>query len=517
MNNKIKKAGRHTSQNEGLIFEKSSAGKRAFELPPLDVPAVDAAKALGAHHRAGGVEHFPEVSEIEVLRHFTRLSTWNYAIDLGMYPLGSCTMKYNPRVNEFVARLDGLATEHPYQPQELSQGCLKILQLLEKCLLEITGMDSITLQPAAGAQGEMTGLLLIRAYLEKQGNPRKKVLIPDSAHGTNPATAVIAGYEVENIKSESHGQIDVDKLRELVTEDVAALMVTNPSTLGIFEQRIPEIAEILHAKGALLYMDGANMNALTGITRPGDFGVDVMHLNLHKTFSTPHGGGGPGTGPVAMKKILEPFRPVPVLVEKEGGRLALDANRPDSIGRVKAFVGNFGLLVRALAYILAYGPGVREATEDAVINANYIRKHLEGVFDLPYSLPSMHEVVFSDALQKKNGVNTMDIAKRLIDYGFHPYTTAFPLIVPGALMIEPTESESKEECDLFIEAMRAIAQEAAENPTLVRTAPHTTKVRRLDEVGAARKPILRWKPTDKPEGKLHHATKTPHPEPTPSV
>jgi glycine cleavage system P protein (glycine dehydrogenase) subunit 2 len=517
MNSKIKKAGRHTNQNEGLIFEKSSAGKRAFELPPLDVPALDAAKSLGAQYRRDGVEHFPEVSEIEVLRHFTRLSTWNYAIDLGMYPLGSCTMKYNPRVNEFVARLEGLATEHPYQPQELSQGCLKILQLLEKCLLEITGMDAITLQPAAGAQGELTGLLLIRAYLEKQGNPRKKVLIPDSAHGTNPATAVIAGYEVENIKSESHGQIDVDKLREQVTEDVAALMVTNPSTLGIFEQRIPEIAEILHAKGALLYMDGANMNALTGVTRPGDFGVDVMHLNLHKTFSTPHGGGGPGTGPVAMKKFLEAFRPVPVLMEKEGGRLALDANRPDSIGRVKAFVGNFGLLVRALAYILAYGPGVREATEDAVINANYIRKHLEGVFDLPYSLPSMHEVVFSDAKQKKNGVNTMDIAKRLIDYGFHPYTTAFPLIVPGALMIEPTESESKEECDLFIDAMRSIAEEAAENPTLVKTAPHTTRVRRLDEVGAARKPILRWKPTDKPEGKLHHAAKTPHPEPTPSV
>ncbi len=517
MNSKIKKSGRHTSQNEGLIFDKSSAGKRAFELPPLDVPTVDATKSLGAHYRRGGVDNFPEVSEIEVLRHFTRLSTWNYAIDLGMYPLGSCTMKYNPRVNEFVARLEGLATEHPYQPQELSQGCLKILRLLETCLLEITGMDSITLQPAAGAQGELTGLLLIRAYLEKQGNARKKVLIPDSAHGTNPATAVIAGYEVENIKSESHGQIDVEKLREQVTEDVAALMITNPSTLGIFEQRIPEIAEILHAKGALLYMDGANMNALTGITRPGDFGVDVMHLNLHKTFSTPHGGGGPGTGPVAMKKILEPFRPVPVLLEKDGGRLALDSNRPDSIGRVKAFVGNFGLLIRALAYILAYGPGVREATEDAVINANYIRKHLDGVFDLPYSLPSMHEVVFSDAIQKKNGVNTMDIAKRLIDYGFHPYTTAFPLIVPGALMIEPTESESKEECDLFIDAMRSIAQEAAENPTLVKTAPHTTRVRRLDEVGAARKPILRWKRSDKPEGELHHAKKTPHPEPTPTV
>ena len=494
MNKRIKKASQHPSQNEGLIFEKSSPGKRAFELPPLDVPAADAARALGAQHRAGGVTGLPEVSEIEVLRHFTRLSTWNFAIDLGMYPLGSCTMKYNPRVNELVARLDGIATEHPYQPQALSQGCLKILRLLEKCLLEITGMDALTLQPAAGAHGELTGMLLIRAYLEKQGDPRKKVLIPDSAHGTNPASAVIAGYEVENIKSEAHGQIDVEKLRELVTEDVAALMITNPSTLGIFEQRMPEIAEILHARGALLYMDGANMNALAGITRPGDLGVDVMHLNLHKTFSTPHGGGGPGAGPVAVKKILEPFLPVPVLVERPDGKLALDANRKDSIGRVRAFTGNFGVLVRALAYILAYGPGIRQATEDAVVNANYIRRQLEGVYDLPYSLPSMHEVVFSDAKQKKNGVSTMDIAKRLIDYGFHSYTTAFPLIVPGAMMIEPTESESKEECDLFIDAMRAIAEEAATNPELVKTAPHTTRVRRLDEVGAARKPILRWKP-----------------------
>src|ERR1700686_4684927 len=374
MNDRIKKPSPHTKKSEGLIFEKPSPGKRAFELPPLDVPAADPAKTLGANHRHAGVEGFPEVSEIEVIRHFTRLSTWNFAIDLGMYPLGSCTMKYNPRVNEFVARLDGIATEHPYQPQELSQGCLKVLQLLEKCLLEITGMDAITLQPAAGAQGELTGLLLIRAHHEKNGNPRKKVLIPDSAHGTNPATAVIAGYEVENIKSNADGQVDLEHLRAQVTEDVASLMLTNPSTLGIFEQQVPEIAEILHAKGALLYMDGANMNALAGVTRPGDLGVDVMHLNLHKTFSTPHGGGGPGAGPVAMKKILEPFRPVPILMEKEGGRLALEPGRPDSIGRVKAFAGNFGVLVRALAYILAYGPGVRQATEDAVLNANYIRK-----------------------------------------------------------------------------------------------------------------------------------------------
>jgi glycine dehydrogenase subunit 2 len=496
MSHTIQNASRHVSRDEGLIFEKSSPGKRAFDLPPLDVPAVNPANALGADYRSEGVTDFPEVSEIEVLRHFTRLSTWNYAIEIGMYPLGSCTMKYNPRVNELVARLDGIATEHPFQPQALSQGCLRIMRLLEQCLLEITGMDALTLQPAAGAQGELTGLLLIRAYLEHNGNARKKVLIPDSAHGTNPATAVIAGYEVENIKSDSHGQIDVEKLRELVTEDVAALMVTNPSTLGIFEQRIADIAEILHAKGALLYMDGANMNALAGVTRPGDFGVDVMHLNLHKTFSTPHGGGGPGAGPVAMKKFLEPFRPIPVLIEKGSGELMLENDRPQSIGRVKAFSGNFGVLVRALAYILAYGPGIRQATEDAVLNANYIRKHLEGVFALPYSMPSMHEVVFSDALQKTKGVNTMDIAKRLIDHGFHPYTTAFPLIVPGALMIEPTESESKEECDLFIDAMRAIAAEATTDPDLVQHAPHTTRIGRLDEVAAARKPRLRWSKTN---------------------
>ena len=448
---------------------------------------------LGAENTRDGVEGFPEVSEIEVIRHFTRLSTWNYAIDLGMYPLGSCTMKYNPRVNEFVARLDGLATEHPYQPQELSQGCLKILLTLQQCLLEITGMDAATLQPAAGAQGELTGLLLIRALLASRGNPRKKVLIPDSAHGTNPATAVIAGYEVENIRSDSRGQLDVEHLKQAVHDDVAALMVTNPSTLGTFEPRIAEIAELLHARGALLYMDGANMNALAGVARPGDFGVDVMHLNLHKTFSTPHGGGGPGAGPVLVKKHLEPFLPIPVVVEKNGSAM-LDLNRPQSIGRVRAFVGNFGVLLRALAYTLAYGPGIRQATEDAVVNANYIRKKLEDVYELPYASPSLHEVVFSDARQKKFGVSTMDIAKRLIDYGFHPYTTAFPLIVPGALMIEPTESESKEECDLFIDAMRSIAEEAATQPDLVKTAPHTTRVGRLDEVTAARKPILRWKP-----------------------
>ncbi len=485
---------RNVSLGERLLFEKSAPGKRGMELPPLDVPSVDVAHALGAENARDGVDGFPEVSEIEVIRHFTRLSTWNYAIDLGMYPLGSCTMKYNPRVNEFVARLEGLATEHPLQPAELSQGCLRILRTLELFLLEVTGMDAITLQPCAGAQGEYAGIAMIRAYLASRGNPRKKVLVPDSAHGTNPATAVTAGYEVRNIRSDSTGRIDIGHLAECVDEDVAALMVTNPNTLGIFERDIAEAAELLHARGALLYMDGANMNALAGVARPGDFGVDVMHMNLHKTFSTPHGGGGPGAGPVAVEKRLEPFLPTPVLVEKPDGRLGWDRNRPKSIGRLRAFYGNFGVLVRALAYALAYGPGMVEATRDAVLNANYIRKKLEGVYDLPYEQPCMHEVVFSDARQKKHGVNTMDIAKRLIDYGFHPYTTAFPLIVPGALMIEPTESESREELDRFVEAMRSIAAEAAENPELVKSAPHSARIGRLDEVGAARKPVLRWKP-----------------------
>jgi glycine dehydrogenase subunit 2 len=493
MKHETPKATRHVNQNEGLIFEKSSAGKAAWKLPPLDVPEVDPAKLLGAAQRKD-LGNMPEVSEIEIIRHFTRLSTWNYAIDLGMYPLGSCTMKYNPRVNEAVARVEGIANGHPYQPEEISQGALKILQTLSECLIEITGMDAITMQPAAGAHGEMTGLLMVRAHHHAQGRPRKKVLIPDSAHGTNPATAAMVDYAVENLKSDSRGMVDIAALEAQMSEDVAALMLTNPNTLGVFEQEIHKIADILHAKGGLLYMDGANMNALAGVTRPGDFGVDVMHLNLHKTFSTPHGGGGPGAGPVLVKKILEPFLPVPVVVQKEDGKFALDHSRAQSIGRVRAYCGNFGVLLRALAYILAYGPGIRQATEDAVLNSNYIRKNLEGVFDLPYNLPSMHEVVFSDARQKKHGVNTMDIAKRLIDYGFHPYTTAFPLIVPGAMMIEPTESESREECDFFIEAMRSIAAEAETNPELVKTAPHSTRIGRLDEVAAARRPILRWKP-----------------------
>src|SRR5580692_228582 len=488
------KVRQHPTQNEALMFEKSAPGKRAYKLPPLDVPAVDAAQLLGAAARKDA-PLLPELSEIEIIRHFTRLSTWNYAIDLGMYPLGSCTMKYNPRVNEFVARIEGLAEAHPYRPDSLSQGILEIFDLLQRCLLDITGMDAITLQPAAGAHGEFTGILLTRAWHESQGNPRHKILIPDSAHGTNPATAAIVGYNVENLKSNADGGIDLEALARQVTGDTAALMLTNPSTLGVFENQIHKIADILHAKGALLYMDGANMNALVGKVRPGDFGVDVMHLNLHKTFSTPHGGGGPGSGPVACKKILEPFLPSPVVAQGEDGLLHWNYDRPKSVGRVRMLYGNFGMFVRALAYTLANGPdGLRQTTEDAVLNANYIRKGLEGVYDLPYSTPTMHEVVFSDKVQAKKGVKTMDIAKRLIDYGFHPYTTAFPLIVPGALMIEPTESEPKEELDLFIEAMKSIAEEVEEDPQMVLAAPHTTRVSRLDETAAARKPVLRWKP-----------------------
>ena len=490
----INKGTTHVNQNEGLIFEKSSPGKKAYKLPELDVPDADTSELLGDAARAD-LGNMPEVSEIEIIRHFTRLSTWNYGVDTGMYPLGSCTMKYNPRINEVVSRLDGIANAHPYQPEKVSQGALLIMQVLRKCLLDICGMDAITLQPAAGAHGELTGILMARAYLQSQGNPRKRILIPDSAHGTNPATAAIAGYQVENLKSNAAGMVDIASLQAQMNDDIAALMLTNPNTLGVFEQEIHKIADIVHAKGGIVYMDGANMNALVGKVRPGDFGVDVMHLNLHKTFSTPHGGGGPGSGPVAVKKILEPFLPVPVIAPKPDGTLGFDYDRPQSIGRVRAFYGNFGMFTRALAYIMANGcDGLRQTTEDAVLNANYIRRKLEGVYDLPYKTPSMHEVVFSDRLQTSKGIKTGDIAKRLIDYGFHPYTVSFPLIVHGALMIEPTESESVEEMDLFIDAMKSIAEEAAADPEIILNAPHTTRVSRLDETAAARKPVLRWKP-----------------------
>jgi glycine dehydrogenase subunit 2 len=494
----IKKVSKHIVQNEPLLFEQSSPGKWGYQLPPLDVPAVDAAEALGAENVRSEIEDFPEVSEFETLRHFTRLSTWNYAIDLGLYPLGSCTMKYNPRVNELVARTEGLAWAHPYQPEALAQGCMEVVAALERALEEITGMAAVTLQPAAGAHGEFTGILMMRALLESKGNPRKKILVPDSAHGTNPATATMVGYSVENIKSNSRGMIDVEVLARAVTEDVAGLMITNPNTVGVFEENIKKICGLMHDKGALVYMDGANMNALVGIARPGDFGVDVMHLNLHKTFSTPHGGGGPGAGAVAVVDELKPFLPGPRL-KRAGDKWAWNYDLPQSIGRVRAFYGNFGVLVRALAYVMAHGGnGLRQATLDALLNANYIRALLESHYEIAYKAPSMHECVFSDDRQAKKGVRTGDIAKRLIDYGFHPYTVSFPLIVRGALMIEPTETESKQELDLFADAMISIAQEVEENPALVLKAPHTTRTPRVDEVRAARQPIVRWKPPSSP-------------------
>jgi glycine dehydrogenase subunit 2 len=482
----IKKVRQHPTQNEALLFETSSPGKVGYQLAALDVPAVDPAEAIGAKHVRVDIEDFPEVSEVDVIRHFTRLSTWNYAIDLGLYPLGSCTMKYNPRVNEAVARTEGLMWIHPYQPDALSQGALAILAELERVLIEITGMDAVTLQPAAGAHGELTGILLVRAVLEAQGNPRRKVIVPDSAHGTNPSTVRTAGYEVVNVTSNDRGMLDVDALEGMVDEDVAAIMITNPNTLGVFEQNIARVAEIFHAKGALVYMDGANMNALAGISRPGDYGIDLMHLNLHKTFSTPHGGGGPGSGPVAVKKQFEPFLPLPRLRRATSG-WSWDYDRPQSIGRVRAFYGNFGVLVRALAYIMAHGgDGLKRATQDALLNANYLRKLLEPHYKIAYHAPSMHECVFSNP-------STGAIAKRLIDYGFHPYTVSFPLIVHGAMMIEPTETESKQELDLFADALISIAKECEENPDLVLKAPHSTRTAKVDEVAAARKPILKWR------------------------
>jgi glycine dehydrogenase subunit 2 len=492
----IEKALPHIVQDEPLLFERSSPGKRGWQLPALDVPQVDPKTVLGDGQVRSEIEGFPEVSEVDTIRHFTRLSTWNYAIDLGLYPLGSCTMKYNPRVNELVARTEGLAWAHPYAPDSLSQGAMEVVAVLEQALAEITGMDAVTLQPAAGAHGEFTGILMIRALLEQRGNPRKKILVPDSAHGTNPATAAMVGYSVENVGSNDRGMVDLSLLEKALTEDVAGLMITNPNTVGVFEENIRKICSMLHDKGALVYMDGANMNALVGVARPGDLGVDVMHLNLHKTFSTPHGGGGPGAGAVAVANVLTPFLPSPRL-KKDGEQWTWNFDLPSSIGRVRAFYGNFGVLVRALAYIMAHGGnGLRQATLDALLNANYVRALLEPHYELAYQSRSMHECIFSDDRQAKHGVRTGDIAKRLIDYGFHPYTVSFPLIVHGAMMIEPTETESKRELDLFARAMISIAEEIEQNPELVLQAPHSTRTRRVDEVTAARRPIVRWKKSE---------------------
>ena len=439
---------------------------------------------------------FPELGELEVLRHFTRLSQRNFAIESQFYPLGSCTMKYNPKVNEVVARLPGFAQIHPLAPVEFLQGAMELLYDLERMLSEISGMDSISLQPSAGAQGELTGLMLIRAYLTEKGNPRTRIIVPDTAHGTNPASSTLCGYDVVQISSTAQGVIDPGTVAKVIDEDVAALMITNPNTLGLFEKDIEAIAAVVHSKGGMVYLDGANLNALMGIAKPGHMGVDVLHMNLHKTFSTPHGGGGPGAGPVAVKEGLSDYLPVPRIV-KNKDTFELLEDCPKSIGRVRSFFGNFGILVRAYTYIISLGgDGLEELTRMALLNANYIRKKLEKSYQIAYGEPCMHECIFTDRLQHKYGVSTLDIAKRLLDYGFHPPTIYFPLVVSGALMIEPTETETPETLDSFVDAMLAIAREAKENPDLVKTAPHSTPVKRLDEARAARKPILRWERTE---------------------
>jgi glycine dehydrogenase subunit 2 len=477
-----------------LIFEHSRAGRRGYQLPALDVPLKPLDDVLPASLRREEIADEVEVSEVDVIRHFTRLSKLNLSIDAGLYPLGSCTMKHNPRINEEIARTPGFAHSHPMQEEHQVQGNLELLWWLEQTLKEIFGMPRVTLQPVAGAHGELAGILMVHKALARSGNARKYILIPDSAHGTNPASAAFAGYQIKELKSNNRGTVDLNVLAEAVTEDVAALMVTVPNTLGVFESEIRQMADLLHAKGAYLYCDGANLNSFVGIARPGDMGIDVIHSNLHKTFSTPHGGGGPGAGPVGVSERLLPYLPTPTVERREDGTFYLDYDHPDSIGRMRAFNGNFNVLVRALTYMRSMGPtGLRRIAQLAVLNANYIRARLKGHYHLPYDAPSMHEVVFSDKNQTPKDVHTLDIAKRLMDYGFHPPTIYFPLIVSGALMIEPTESEPKEELDAFCEAMIAIAAESQERPELVRSAPHTTPVRRLDEARAARQPVLRWK------------------------
>jgi glycine dehydrogenase subunit 2 len=500
MSSGITKVTNHISPNEQLIFERSQTGRIGYRLPALDVEEQSLSELIPtAFQRTDDLEGVPEVSEVDVIRHFVRMSTWNYSIDIGMYPLGSCTMKYNSRLNERVARIPGFANLHPLAEETDAQGALEVIFELQHHLAEITGLPGISLQPAAGAHGEMTGIMIIRAFLDARDGEsaasRRTMLIPDSAHGTNPASAHLSGFSVKTIRSTSEGLTDLAHLRELCAlGDVAGLMLTNPNTLGLFERNIKEICDIVHNARGLVYMDGANMNALVGVARPGDMGVDVIHLNLHKTFSTPHGGGGPGCGPCCCTKELEPFLPVPRIVRNDEG-YRLDYDQPQSIGRVKAFYGNYGMMLRALSYVLTHGnDGLREATEAAVLNARYVAHGLTTDFEKPFSSPPMHEVVFTDKRQSRKGVHTLDIAKRLIDYGFHPMTIYFPLIVQGAMLIEPTESVGRQELDQFIEAMCSIAKEALEDPELVLNAPHNTRIGRLDEAAAARKPVLRWKP-----------------------
>jgi glycine dehydrogenase subunit 2 len=473
-----------------LIYEKSQPGRRASSLPRYDLPVPEIPEEL----RRTDPPRLPEVPEFEVVRHFTELSTRNYGIDNGFYPLGSCTMKYNPRVNERLVTLPGFAQLHPYQDEDGVQGALELEWRLQQILLEVTGLDAVSLQPAAGSQGELTGLMLVRAYFEAKGESeqRRNVVVADTAHGTNPASVTMAGYELTNVRTDARGNIDVDDLRAKVDEHTAALMLTNPSTLGLFDENIEEIQRIFHEAGALMYYDGANLNAVCGISRPGDMGFDIVHINLHKTFSQPHGGGGPGGGPIAVRAMLEPFLPVPAVVERDGG-FALDFDRPQSIGKVRGFTGPFGVFVRSYAYMRMYGPGLREMSETAVLNANYVRARLMEAYELPYDRLCMHEFVLSARnLKRDHGVTALDVAKRLMDYGFHPPTIYFPLVVPEALMIEPTETETKETLDAFCDAMLAIAREAAETPELLKEAPHDRPVRRLDEVRAAKTPVVRY-------------------------
>ncbi|MFQ5895150.1 MAG: aminomethyl-transferring glycine dehydrogenase subunit GcvPB [Nitrospinota bacterium] len=479
---------------EPLLFEKSAEGRRAYSLPALDVPARSLEELLPPPLCRADIEGFPELSELDVVRHYTRLSQWNYGIDQGFYPLGSCTMKYNPKVNEEAARLPGFARAHPMQPEGLSQGALRLLWELEQFLKEITGMDRVILQPAAGAQGELTGMLLIRARLADRGNPRKKVMLPDSAHGTNPASSALCGYRVVEVESGPRGILEPAAVEAAMDDEVAAIMLTNPNTLGLFEENVLEVSRIVHGRGGFVYCDGANMNALMGVGDMARMGVDVLQLNLHKTFSTPHGGGGPGAGPVAIREELAPYRPVP-LVEREGERFRLQWDLPKSIGKVRSFTSSFGVMVRAHAYIRTLGAdGLARASQLAVLNANYLRARLRDLFHVAYDRPCMHEVIFSDRNQLPHGVSTLDIAKRLMDYGYHPPTIYFPLLVKGALMVEPTETESPETLDEFVEAMRAIAREAEEQPELLKSAPHLPKLGRLDESRAAKQPVLRWRP-----------------------
>ena len=480
-----------------LIFEKSHPGRRGGRPPDLGLPVPDVPSEL----RRAEAPRLPELAEPDLLRHFTELSTRNFGIDTGFYPLGSCTMKHNPRVNERLAALPGFRDLHPLEDEERAQGALRLCVELQETLAEITGLDAVSLQPAAGSQGELTGLMLMHAYFADRGEDerRRKIVIPDTAHGTNPASVTMAGYELVDVQTDPRGNIDVDDLRTKVDETTAGLMLTNPSTLGLFDENIEEISRIFHDAGSLMYYDGANLNAVCGISRPGDMGFEIVHINLHKTFSQPHGGGGPGGGPIAVSKRLEPFLPVPAIV-RDGDAYRLDYDRPKTIGKVRGFLGPFGVFVRSYAFIRAYGPALREMSEVAVLNANYLLALLRGDYELPFDRLCMHEFVLSTRRQKReHGVSALDVAKRLMDYGFHPPTIYFPLIVPEALMIEPTETEAKETLDAFAEAMRAIAREAAEEPELLKEAPRSTMVGRLDEVKAAKRAVVRYHFEDHPD------------------